>query len=63
MVGRGSFIESFPLFGYDLEDYDEHVLFGNARFIAQMSIGPIEHKKVMRSIELYRDGDKHPRFV
>jgi len=23
MVGRGSFIESFPLFGYDLEDYDE----------------------------------------
>ena len=26
MAGRGSFIESFPLFGYDLEDYDE--LFG-----------------------------------
>lgn len=23
MVGRGSFIESFPLFGYDLHDYDE----------------------------------------
>ena len=23
MVGRGSFIESFPLFGYDLADYDE----------------------------------------
>jgi probable LLM family oxidoreductase len=23
MVGRGSFIESFPLFGYDLEDYDK----------------------------------------
>jgi probable LLM family oxidoreductase len=23
MVGRGSFIESFPLFGYDLGDYDE----------------------------------------
>ena len=22
MVGRGSFIESFPLFGYDLDDYD-----------------------------------------
>lgn len=22
MVGRGSFIESFPLFGYDLKDYD-----------------------------------------
>jgi probable LLM family oxidoreductase len=23
MVGRGSFIESFPLFGYNLKDYDE----------------------------------------
>ena len=23
MVGRGSFIESYPLFGYDLRDYDE----------------------------------------
>ncbi len=23
LVGRGSFIESFPLFGYDLADYDE----------------------------------------
>jgi probable LLM family oxidoreductase len=23
MVGRGSFIESYPLFGYDLNDYDE----------------------------------------
>ena len=23
MVGRGSFIESYPLFGYDLKDYDE----------------------------------------
>src|ERR1700751_2709335 len=26
MAGRGSFIESFPLFGYDLADYD--ALFG-----------------------------------
>jgi probable LLM family oxidoreductase len=23
MAGRGSFIESYPLFGYDLDDYDE----------------------------------------
>src|SRR5712675_962073 len=23
VVGRGSFIEAFPLFGYDLNDYDE----------------------------------------
>lgn len=25
MVGQGSFIESFPLFGYDLQDYEELV--------------------------------------
>ena len=25
MAGRGSFIESFPLFGYDLDDYDDAV--------------------------------------
>src|SRR5205085_4815510 len=23
MAGRGSFVESFPLFGFDLDDYDE----------------------------------------
>jgi alkanesulfonate monooxygenase SsuD/methylene tetrahydromethanopterin reductase-like flavin-dependent oxidoreductase (luciferase family) len=23
MAGRGSFVESFPLFGFDLADYDE----------------------------------------
>jgi len=23
MAGRGSFVESFPLFGYDLDDYNE----------------------------------------
>src|SRR3954451_4844652 len=23
MAGRGSFVESFPLFGYELDDYDE----------------------------------------
>ena len=23
MAGRGSFIESYPLFGFDLDDYDE----------------------------------------
>ena len=33
MVGRGSFIESFPLFGYDLDDYDE--LFAELRATAR----------------------------
>ena len=23
MAGRGSFVESFPLFGFDLNDYDD----------------------------------------
>jgi probable LLM family oxidoreductase len=30
----------------------EHRLFGNDRFLAQMSVGPMPHEKVMRSIEL-----------
>lgn len=31
----------------------EHELFGNSRFLAQMSMGDMPHEKVMRSIELY----------
>lgn len=31
----------------------EHSLFGHTRFLAQMTVGPIEHSKVMRSIELF----------
>jgi probable LLM family oxidoreductase len=31
----------------------EHELFKHTRFLAQMTVGPIEHKKVMRSIELF----------
>jgi probable LLM family oxidoreductase len=31
----------------------EHSLFGNTRFLAQMSVGYMPHKKVMRSIELF----------
>src|SRR5436305_606000 len=87
MAGRGSFIESFPLFGYDLDDYDElfaekldlllairanpgHVTWsgrplppandarirplpGHDRYIAQMSVGTVEHRDVMRSLELF----------
>ena len=44
MAGRGSFIESFPLFGYDLHDYD--------RFLAQMSLGTLPHEHALRSLEL-----------
>lgn len=31
----------------------EYELFGNSRFLAQMSVGRMEHKKMMRSIELF----------
>jgi probable LLM family oxidoreductase len=31
----------------------EHELFGNTRFLAQMSVGDMPHKKVMHSIELF----------
>ncbi|HYG01183.1 MAG TPA: LLM class flavin-dependent oxidoreductase [Chryseosolibacter sp.] len=31
----------------------EHELFGHTRFLAQMTVGPIEHKHVLRSIELF----------
>lgn len=33
----------------------EHELFGNTRFLLQMSIGAIPHDKMMRSIELFGD--------
>jgi alkanesulfonate monooxygenase SsuD/methylene tetrahydromethanopterin reductase-like flavin-dependent oxidoreductase (luciferase family) len=31
----------------------EHAIFGNERFMLQMSVGPMDHAKVMRSIELF----------
>lgn len=31
----------------------EHELFGNTRFLAQMSLGNMPHEKIMKSIELY----------
>ena len=40
MAGRGSFIESFGLFGYDLEDYDE--LFANK--LARLLDGPLARR-------------------
>ena len=46
MAGRGSFIESFPLFGYDLDDYDElfaeklDLLLRFARVRARHLVGP-----------------------
>ena len=31
----------------------EHELFAHDRFLAQMSVGPMPHAKIMRSIELF----------
>ena len=31
----------------------EHELFGHQRFLAQVSVGPLPHAKVMRAIELF----------
>ncbi len=33
----------------------EHELFGNTRFLAQMSVGLVPHKQVLKSIELFGD--------
>ena len=39
MVGRGSFIESFPLFGYDLDDYDS-LFEEKLELLLQLNKGP-----------------------
>ena len=39
MAGRGSFIESFPLFGYDLDDYDE-LFAGKLELLLQIRESP-----------------------
>jgi len=31
----------------------QHEIFGHSRFLLQMSVGSITHKKLMRSIELF----------
>ena len=31
----------------------EHELFANDRYVAQMSVGAVEHRDVLRSIELF----------
>jgi probable LLM family oxidoreductase len=49
ILGRGSFIESFPLFGYELDDYE--VLFEEklALFAALRAEGPIEWSGTTRA--------------
>src|SRR5450759_4118492 len=61
MAGRGSFIESFPLFGFDLDDYDE--LFAEK---LQLLLALREHEHVTwsgRHRAPLRDAGVYPRPV
>src|ERR1700721_49637 len=59
MAGRGSFIESFPLFGYDLDDYDAlfaeklELLLAHRRSVAHMGVGAVAHRDALGSTELF----------
>jgi len=58
MAGRGSFIESFPLFGYDLEDYDTLFEEKLAELLEVRKGGKVswpgsEHTKPIPGIEIF----------
>ena len=58
MAGRGSFIESFPLFGYDLNDYDALFAEKLEMLLAIRKGGTVtwpggEHTKPIPSLEIY----------
>ena len=58
MAGRGSFIESFPLFGYDLNDYDTLFEEKLEMLLAIRKGGKVnwpgsEHTKPIPGIEIY----------
>jgi alkanesulfonate monooxygenase SsuD/methylene tetrahydromethanopterin reductase-like flavin-dependent oxidoreductase (luciferase family) len=49
---RGSLLVGSPQQIIDKILY-QYELFQNTRFLAQMSVGPVPHKQVMRAIELF----------
>jgi alkanesulfonate monooxygenase SsuD/methylene tetrahydromethanopterin reductase-like flavin-dependent oxidoreductase (luciferase family) len=49
---KGSLIVGSPQQVIDKILY-QHELFKHDRFLAQMSVGPLSHQKIMRSIELF----------
>ncbi len=57
MAGRGSFIESFPLFGYDLEDYDELYAEKLDLLLALRAGNPVtwsgRHRPALEAAEIY----------
>lgn len=65
MAGRGSFIESFPLFGYRLEDYDE-LFEEKLRLLLQICRSPEKvdwpggHRPAIRGLGVYPPAVQHP---
>jgi probable LLM family oxidoreductase len=57
MAGRGSFIESFPLFGYDLDDYDELFAEKLELLLAIRAANPVtwsgRHRAPLRSVDVW----------
>ena len=57
MAGRGSFIESFPLFGYDLEHYDELFAEKLELLLALRAPGPVtwsgKHRAPLQNVVVY----------
>jgi probable LLM family oxidoreductase len=57
MAGRGSFIESFPLFGYDLDDYNELYAEKLELLIAIRDGNPVtwsgKHRAALNGAEIY----------
>ncbi|MEO6213453.1 MAG: LLM class flavin-dependent oxidoreductase [Vicinamibacterales bacterium] len=64
MAGRGSFIESYPLFGYDLEDYDS--LFAEKLDLllklrhAERITWAGKHRAPLNDIGIYPRPEQHP---
>ncbi len=65
VVGRGSFIEAFPLFGYNLEDYDDLFAESLTSYLkfAGMSLlhGQVNSVRLLRT-SLYREAGKKARY-
>ena len=57
MAGRGSFVESFPLFGYDLEDYDSLYTEKLELLLALRAGNPVtwsgRHRAPLQNAEIY----------
>ncbi|HEY2632216.1 MAG TPA: Atu2307/SP_0267 family LLM class monooxygenase [Solirubrobacteraceae bacterium] len=64
MAGRGSFTESFPLYGYDLDDYDELFAEKLELLLALREEGPVtwsgNHRGALNEARVYPRPLQHP---